>query len=83
MTMNGGQGGYYYRRYNRQSKKYDNWSSNTVTIGSLTDEEYDSRTDYLDVETFPTYLQTRNSNGEVLGTYTVIRATKEWQLVIV
>ena len=76
MTMNGGQGGYYCRRYNKQSKQYDNWSSSTVTIGSLADEEYDSRTDYLDVETFPTYLQTRNNNGEVLGTYTVIRATK-------
>lgn len=75
MTMDGTQDGYYYQRYNKDTDKYDDWSTSTIQIGSLSDEEYDTRTDYLDVETFPTYLRTLDDNGNVLHTYTVIRAT--------
>lgn len=76
MTLDSKQGGYYYRRYNKDTDMYDDWSTTTINIGSLSDSEYDTRTDYLDVDTFPTYVRTQDENGQVLGTYTVIRATE-------
>jgi|GEM_PF-1537477 len=75
MTMNGEQGGYYYQKYDKEQGKYLDWSTDTIAIGSLDDSEYDNRTDYLDVDTYPTYVRTTDENGNITGTYTVIRAT--------
>lgn len=74
MTMDGSQK-YYYRNYNKNTNQYNGWSYTQMSLDSPA-MVYDNRTNYLDVDTFPTYIQTRKDDGTVLNEYTVIRATE-------
>jgi hypothetical protein len=74
MTMDGSQK-YYYRNYNKNTNQYNGWSYTQMRLDSPA-MVYDTRTNYLDVDTFPTYIQTRKDDGTVLNEYTVIRATE-------
>jgi hypothetical protein len=74
MTMDGSQK-YYYRNYNKNTNQYNGWSYTQMRLDNPA-MVYDTRTNYLDVDTFPTYIQTRKDDGTVLNEYTVIRATE-------
>ena len=74
MTMDGSQT-YYYKNYNKNTDQYGNWSNSKIRLDSSL-MVYDNRTNYLDVDTFPTYIQTRKDDGTPINEYTVIRATE-------
>lgn len=74
MTMDGSQSDYYYKHYNPNIDDYDDWSQTTTRLDDAK-MVYDTRTDYLDVTTYPSYLQSRKDDGTVIAEYTVIKAS--------